>query len=73
MGHRVYRLGIDEASIPALSSKIAIACIRPRAAAMWRREVCSVFKKEVMSLPIFIQIEAIHEGTFLAEIYIFKI
>ena len=62
----IYRLGIDQASIPAFSSKIAIADIRPRNAAMWSREVCSSFKEKVMSSPIFIQVEAIREGTVLA-------
>ena len=62
-----FRLGIDHASIPYFSYKLAVAGVRPRLAEMWSSDVCSAFREKAMSSPLLIQVEMIVEGTVLAQ------
>ena len=65
--NNLFRLGIDHASIPAFSSKFAVAGVRPRDATMWASEVCLAFKEKSMSSSIFLQVESAREETVLGQ------
>ena len=63
----LFRRGIDHVSIPAFSSKLAVAGVRPRSAEIWSPDVCFAFKERVTSSPSFIQVEWIREETVLVQ------
>ena len=63
----LFRLGIDHASIPAFSSKLAMAGVRPRSGEMWSPEICSAFKERVTSSPLFVQVEWTQKGAILVQ------
>ena len=63
----LFRLGVDHASIPAFSSKFAVAGVRPKDTTMWSPEVCLAFKERVMTSSIFVQVELAREGTILGQ------
>ena len=65
--NNLFRLGIDQTSVPAFSSKFAVAGVRPKGATMWSTEVCLAFREKAMSSSIFVQVESTREGTVLGQ------
>ena len=63
----IFRLGVDHASVPAFSSRMAVAGVRPRDGQMWSRQVCSAIKERIMSSPLFVQVELVREESVVVQ------
>ena len=66
--NRISRLGVDQTAVPAFSTKMGIAGIKPRTGAMWSREVCMALREKMMNSPLFLQVELIRGENVLAQV-----
>ena len=66
--NKMYRLGVDQAAVPAFCSRMTVVGVKPRAGAMWSREVCSAFREKIMRSPHFLQVEDIRGENVPAQV-----